>query len=195
MTKPHPHEASRRSDARSSVSVLGPVSARVRLEGFFRPAWMAGLCGGLAERRVSIDRAHATRAGDGSWLAELDISPPYGIDAARIPYVELADSERTDDSGELRLKSFQLDESPDHGGTLKLAFAAKDSLGLLGRMLGLLAMLGLFPVAMRIETHQGHARDVLWLSGLGRSLPSAQARQSLERVLSSGLHPLSRTAP
>ena len=179
--------ASLRDDARSSVIPLSALSARVRMEGYFKPTWMAGLCGGLSERHVSIERVHATRSADGAWHAELDVSPPSTLDLASVPYVELADADFRTELGALQLESFQLTESDDHDGSLRLSFEAPDSLGLLGRVLGMLAMMGLFPVAMQIETRGGRARDTLWLSGMGRAAPSGQARQNLERTLHSML--------
>lgn len=183
----HSHTQITRSDARFSVSTLSASSSRVRLEGYFKPAWMVGLCGGLSDRRVSIERAHATRTAEGGWHAELDVSPPSELDLESLPYIELTDSERSTDEGTLVLESFQLTGSPDHGGTLKLTFDAPDSLGLLGRVLGILAMMGLFPIELQIETRAGYAHDTLWLSGLGRAAPSPLAHQNLERMLTSKL--------
>jgi uncharacterized protein (TIGR02265 family) len=154
----------------------------LRLEGFFRPAWMAGLCAGLAERGVSIQRVEAT-AKDGWWHADLQLDPPPEVDPSQIPYAELIDITPELQASNLSIERYRLSDSPEHGGTLRLEIDARDSLGLLGQVLSFLAMLSLFPVAMRVETRDGRAYDRFWLSGVGRAAPTQQSRALLKRML------------
>jgi hypothetical protein len=170
----------------SELSPLGGGHYRVRLGGIFRPAWMATLGSGLAERRVSIDQVHAKRGHDGSWVAELSLVALEGAtDPRGISYVGLAGERAQIYTGgyTLELESYTLDESADYGGTLMLEFQAQDSLGLLGALLSSLAALGLFPIEMHIETREGRAHDCLWLCSTGASRPMPEAKRALERML------------
>ncbi|MFT3925003.1 MAG: hypothetical protein QM778_20880 [Myxococcales bacterium] len=176
----------REGAAWSELSPLGGGNYRVRLGGIFRPAWMATLGSGLAERRISIDTVHAKRGHDGSWVAELALVALEGASDPRgISYIGLAGERAQIYTGDytLELDRYSLFESPDYGGTLLLEFEALDSLGLLGAMLSSLAALGLFPIEMHIETHAARAHDFLWLCGTGASRPSPEAKQALERML------------
>lgn len=172
----------------SEVTPLGDGAYRVRLGGAFRPAWMATLCTSLSERRISIDRVHATRARDWSWLAELHVVALNAAhDPMTIPYVALAEADVAHEIAPLRLDRYELIESADHGGTLRLTLEAQDSLGLLGSLLSSLATLLLFPVELHIETRGGRAHDRLWLGGVGSSAPSGKAAEALRRLLASSL--------
>ncbi len=179
----------RDGSAWSELTPLGGDRFRVRLGGPFRPAWMATLGSGLAERRISIDHVHAKRAHDGSWVAELALIALEGSrDPRGISYIGLAGEGAQIYPGghTLELARYALLDSSDYGGTLMLEFEAQDSLGLLGAMLSSLATLGLFPIEMHIETHGGRARDNLWLCGAGGSRPTLEARRALDRMLRQG---------
>jgi hypothetical protein len=172
------------SKAWSEVTQTGDTSYRIRLEGPFGPAWIASLCAELADRQISIDRAHALRTSNQTWIAELSVDAlPGAEDPLDIPYVELAEAGAPDASDPLRLLSFQIEETPAHGGSLQLTVEANDSLGLLGSLLSQLAMLFLFPVEMHIETSEGRAHDVFWLCTVGGGV-GPRLRDSLARVLS-----------
>jgi hypothetical protein len=175
------------SKAWSEVSQTGDTSYRIRLEGPFGPAWIASLCAELADRQLSIDRAHALRTSNQTWVAELNVEALHGAaDPLEIPYVELAEAGAPDASDPLMLLKFEIEETPAHGGSLQLTVEAVDSLGLLGSLLSQLAMLFLFPVEMHIETSNGRAHDVFWLCTVGAS-PGPRLRDSLSRVLSRAL--------
>lgn len=181
-------QVARDGAAWSEVTPLGDGAFRIRIGGAFRPAWMATLCTSLSERRISIDRVHATRARDWSWLAELHVLALAGAhDPMTLPYVALADADVAHVPCPLRLDRYELIESGDHGGTLRLTLEAEDSLGLLGSLLTSLATLLLFPIEMHIETRGGRAHDCLWLGGVGTSGPSGRAEEALRRLLASSL--------
>lgn len=176
----------RDGSAWSELSPLGGGTYRVRLGGIFRPAWMATLGSGLAERRISIDQVHAKRGHDGSWVAELALLALEGASDPRgISFIGLAGERAQVYTGgyTLDLERYSLVDSSDYGGTLLLEFEAQDSLGLLGALLSSLAALGLFPIEMHIETHAGRAHDSLWLCGAGASRPLPEAKRALERML------------
>ncbi|MDB4989673.1 MAG: hypothetical protein JWN04_4851 [Myxococcaceae bacterium] len=169
----------------SEVTQTSAGAYRIRLEGSFGPSWIASLCAELADRQISIDRAHATRTINQTWVAELNVlALPGAEDPLAIAYVELAESGAPDASDPLKLHGYTIEETGAHGGTLKLTLEAEDSLGLLGSLLSQLAMLFLFPIEMHIETRDGRAQDSFWLGTVGASSPGPRVQQALHRVLS-----------
>lgn len=178
----------RNGGAWSEITALSEVAYRIRLGGMLSSTWMVGVCSGLARERVSIDRAHARRlAHDGSWIAELHVfTLPDAGDPRQFPLIDFADQEQIETAGPLSLEAYSLIDTTDHGGTLRLSFSAPDSVGLLASLLAAFASLSLVPVEMHIETHEGEARDCLWLASLGgrRTLkPSETDRRALDLLL------------
>lgn len=179
-------EPSVQSPAWSEVTRLSDGSFRVRLGGSFGQGWLASLCSGLAEQRISIERAHAIRTRNLSWIAEFTAVPLVGAaDPDHVPYLALAVTPVELDERPLRLTKFEIERCFD--GTLKLAFQARDTLGLLGALLAKLAGLGLYPVEMHIDTQTDLASDVLWLCTADADSPSEALRDALESALSSQL--------
>jgi hypothetical protein len=169
----------------SEVTALADDVFRIRLGGMLRSTWMVGVCNGLAREQLSIDRAHARRlTHDGTWIAELHvIAVPGASDPLQIRYVDLAETANIPGAGALLLDTYQLVESSDHGGTLRLTFSARDAVGLLGSLLAAFASLSLLPVEMHIETREQQARDCLWLASTGASKPSDGERRALDALL------------
>ena len=168
----------------SEVAQTGDAAFRIRLEGAFGPSWIASLCAELAGRRISIERAHALRTVNQTWIAELNVVTLQGAeDPLTIPYVELAEAGAPDARGPLTLRAYRIEETEAHGGTLQLTIEAEDRLGLLGSLLSQMAMLFLFPVEMHIETRGGRAHDEFWLASVGAASPSSRVRDSLDRLL------------
>jgi hypothetical protein len=155
----------------------------MRLGGFYGASWMAQLCCTLAEHKLSIERAHALRARNHSWMAELTVCALEGADDPyALPYARLSDAFR----GELRpleLDGFELEATHDHGGSLCLTIDAHDTLGLLGTLLSRAAELELYPIEMHIDTQKGLVHDRMWLGGQGGSLPSPESEALLREVL------------
>jgi len=104
-----------------------------------------------------------------------------------VPYVTLADADVVHEPSPLQLDRYELIESGDHGGALRLTLETDDSLGLLGSLLSSLATLLLFPLEVHIETRDGLAHDWLWLGGVGGSSPSGKAEEALRRLLAASL--------
>ena len=176
----------RRDEAWSEATVLGPDEFRVRLGGLFTGAWMARLSNRLAERDLSIDHIHARLTTDRLWIAELHlIRLVLTTDPLSLDYAALAEDDTEGPiSGKLLLDSYRLIESRDYGGTLMLTLEAEDSLGFLAALLGRLAQLELFPVELHIETRGGRAYDSLWLTGpAGGAPPSSHARDAVADLL------------
>jgi hypothetical protein len=174
----------RRGEAWSEATELAPSSFRVRLGGPFRGAWLANLSCRLAEQQISIDHVHARLTAEDIWIAELHLlgvglaEDPLGID-----YAALAEETDISTKPVFVIDTYRLLESRDYGGTLMLALEAPDSLGLLGSLLTRLALLGLVPVELHIETKAGRAYDSLWLCAAGGGPPTNDARDAVAQVL------------
>jgi hypothetical protein len=174
----------RRGEAWSEATELAPASFRVRLGGPFRGAWLAILSCRLAEEQISIDHVHARLTTDDIWIGELHLlSLAGGKDPLTIDYVALAEETDISTSPVFVIDSYRLLESRDYGGTLMLTLEAPDSLGLLGSLLTRLALLGLVPVELHIETKGGRAFDSLWLSPAGGGATNSDAYQAVAQVL------------
>ena len=169
----------------SEITALGDSSYRIRLGGLLRPTWMLGVCNGLAKSQISIDRAHARRlTHDASWIAELHVVALAGAsDPLQLPLIAFAESGSEGSAAPLSLRSYELIESTDHGGTLRLTFNAQDSVGLLGSLLLAFSSLELLPVEMHIETREDVACDCLWLATKGPGKPSAKDKAALDALL------------
>ncbi len=150
----------RRGEAWSEATELEPSSFRVRLGGPFRGAWLANLSCRLAEQQISIDHVHARLNAEYIWIAELHL---LGLGQAKDPlnidYVARAEEADISTRPVFAIETYRLLESRDYGGTLMLTLEARDSLGLLGSLLTRLALLGLVPVELHIETKAGRAYD------------------------------------
>ena len=174
----------RRGEAWWETTELARKSFRVRLGGPFRGAWLANLSCRLAERQISIDHVHARLTADSIWIAELHLlnlgtnDTPLAID-----YAALAEETNIRTEPVFVIDSYRLLESRDYEGSLMLALEAPDSVGLLGSLLIRLALLGLVPVELHIETKAGRAYDSLWLCAAGGGRPTSDARDAVAQVL------------
>jgi hypothetical protein len=178
--------SSAQTPAWSEVTKLSEDSFRVRLGGSFGQGWLASLCRGLAAQNISIERAHAMRTRNLSWIAEFTARSLAGAPLPEsVPYLMLAASPVAHEGQPLSLDRYELESCYD--GTLKLSFEAQDALGLLGTLLEKLAALGLYPVEMHIETQTQRALDMLWLSTADGGAPGDLLRAALERVLKQAL--------
>jgi len=180
----------RRNEAWSEATELSSSTFRVRLGGPFRGAWLANLCCRLAERQISIDHVHARLTADDIWIAELHV---LGQGALDLDYVAVAEETEINTKPAFFIDSYRLLESRDYGGTLMLTLEAPDSLGLLGSLLTRLALLGLVPVELHIETRAGRAFDSLWLCAAGGGPPPTDAPDAVAQVLDRSCRSASRS--
>jgi hypothetical protein len=176
---------SRDGAAWSEITALEAGKFRIRLGGLLRSAWMLGVCSGLAKNNVSIERAHARRiTHDKSWIAELHVvAMPGASDPLQLPLIAFAESGPAHGSAPLTLRTYELIESGDHGGTLRLTFHAQDSVGLLGSLLVAFSSLALLPVEMHIETRDAEACDCLWLATAAGGKPTSKDKAALDALL------------
>lgn len=174
----------RHGDAWSEATELAPATFRVRLGGPFEGAWLAHLSSRLAEQQVSIDQVHARLTSDQIWIAELHLfALDAGADPLAIDYSALAEETDIRTEPAFVVDTFCLLHSRDYGGSLMLTLEAPDSLGLLGSLLTRLALLGLVPVELHIETRFGRAYDSLWLSAAGGGHPTGDALDAVMQLL------------
>jgi hypothetical protein len=179
----------RRGEAWSETTELTQGNYRVRLGGPFRGAWLAHLSCRLAEQHISIDHVHARISGDQAWIAEMHLLRLHASDTDQDPlaidYPALAEETDIRTKPVFVIDSYRLLSSRAYGGSLMLTLEAPDSLGLLGSLLTRLALLGLVPVELHIETKDGRAYDSLWLCAAGGESPTPtdDARDAVAQVL------------
>ena len=174
----------RRGEAWSEATKLAAETFRVRVGGRFRGAWLAHLSCRLAEQQICIDYVHARLTADHIWIAELHlIAAQKAPDPLGIDYAVLAEEVVMSTLPVFVIDSYRLLESRDYGGTLMLTLQAPDSLGLLGSLLTRLALLGLVPVELHIETKAGRAYDSLWLHAADGAPPPQDARDAVCQLL------------
>lgn len=157
----------------------------LELAGSFLPGWSGSLANGLAQHGIGIVRGFARKLEGLRWEACFELEPtPCGDDPLVLDYRELAS--RPLQAGarlRVRLDGFELRTSAAHGGCIELRVEGADQVGFLGAMLKRFAFLALFPEAMAIDTTDGRVRDVFWLRGIGRTVPSDESRGALGRAL------------
>lgn len=147
------------------------------------PHWFAHVCSGLSDLGISVVTGHACRHDDGTWLAHVDVDvagavlPPESLDVAALA----APRPRPRDLAWLTLTSAQVNRRED--GLLVVEVTAGDELGLLGRLLRRVSMLGLEPVEVSAATRTGIAHDRLVLTGPGGGVPGGGLAVQLEQVL------------
>jgi hypothetical protein len=150
---------------------------------FTHPHWMAFLFSGLAASGVSIMSGRAMQNGNGIWEARLSLDftsvvvRPEGID-----YVSLALQKPTQtDAKAPRLTKFQISRRIDR--SLEVTLDGPDQIGFLGRVLGRMSLLMLFPIEIEITTVSGNIRDKVTVRGIGGAPPDESAKTSLETML------------
>lgn len=170
------------------VEELSPGLSRVELQGDLPLGWCGNLAAGLSQRGVSIVRGHAERQGTG-WNVVLEVQAEDGADPRAIDFHTLATKSVEESNGAPRLESFVL-TLPRRGAAVELTVRGPDRRGFLAAFLERLALLGLFPERISVETVHGMAADTFWLQAAGGQPPTERAidalREFLRGVTSSG---------
>jgi hypothetical protein len=153
--------------------------------GRFHPGWGGSLANGLAQHGVSIVRGFARKTEALRWRARFELEPTAGGDnPLALDYLDLASrplpSRRP---AEVSLDRYVLCSSAAHGGSVEVGVEGPDQVGFLGALLKRFAFLALFPEEMSVDTREGRVHDVFWLKGIGRTIPSDEARGGLGRIL------------
>jgi len=165
----------------------GDGLCNLQLWGRLRPSWSGSLAEGLADAGLSLVSGFARKIGPMRWLAEFELDcKEAGQDPLALDYLELvARTQASAGRTPIALHSYTVASSEKHGGSLYLEIGGSDRVGFLGSLLTGFAFLSLFPEEMKIATQAGAVHDRFFLTGTGRTVPPAQARQGLERWLRS----------
>jgi hypothetical protein len=157
--------------------------ARVELEGELPLGWLGNLASGLSRRGVSIVRGSAERQGKG-WHAVFEVVADESQTAhpKDLDFVAFALEEAPDSSGPVVLESFVLNV-PRRSAAIELTVRGRDRRGFLAALLERLALLGLFPERISVETVHGSAADTFWLQSLGGSTPTTGSLDALREFL------------
>jgi hypothetical protein len=155
------------------------------LGGRFHPGWSGSLANGLAQHGISIVRGFARKTEALRWQACFELEPRADGDSPlALDYLELASRPlparaRT----RLGLDRYELRASAARAGSIEVRVEGPDQVGFLGALLKRFAFLALFPEEMAIDTREGRVHDAFWLKGIGRTVPSDEARGALGRGL------------
>jgi hypothetical protein len=176
-------DAARVTGQASQTVELSQGTARVELTGELPLGWCGNLAGALSRRGVSILRGQAERAGAG-WTVSLDIIAEEGTDPSTLDFAALASEVSPEPNTPVRLESFVLNV-PRRGAAVELTVRGPDRRGFLAALLERLALLGLFPQRISVETVHGMAADTLWLHSVNGEPPAERSIDSLRTFLRS----------
>lgn len=165
----------------AKATVLDGGAARVELRGELPLGWCGNLAAGLSRRKVSITRGSADREGS-SWNAVFEVVSEAGPLPTDLDYAALALEETAEQGAAIRLESFVL-TTPRRGAAVELTVRAPDRTGFLAALLDRLALLGLFPGRISVETVHGSAVDTIWLHAVGGLAPTERSIDSLREFL------------
>jgi hypothetical protein len=101
-----------------------------------------------------------------------------------LDFVSFALEEADDGSEPVQLESFVLNV-PRRSSAIELTVRGRDRRGFLAALLERLALLGLFPERISVETVHGSAADTFWLHSLGGSAPTTRSVDALREFLRS----------
>lgn len=148
------------------------------------PHWLVFLLSGLAESGISLVSGRAQQTAL-DWNARLllDFSGAR-VSPQSLDYAMLAEH-RPVSAATLapQLTQFDIARRPD--GSLEVRVQGPDQIGFLGRFLGRLSLVMLFPVEIEIRTVMGQIHDRVVLRGIGGTAPDEAASGALKTFLHS----------
>lgn len=148
------------------------------------PHWLVFLLSGLAASTVSVVSGRATQSGL-DWEARLMLDfRSAEAEPASLNYAALAENKpNTPATASPRLTRYVLSRRAD--GSLEVQVEGPDQIGFLGRFLGRLSLIMLFPIEIEINTVLGQIHDRVVLRSIGGIAPDESAKTSLETLLKS----------
>ena len=176
---------------RTHMSLHATISAasgslhELQLSGrISHPHWMVCLLSGLSQSGVSVVSGRAQQTAL-EWDARLLLDfRTAKVQPHDLEYSALAERRpATPDMASPKLSRFELTRRVDGG--LEVQVHGPDQIGFLGRFLGRLSLVMLFPVEIEINTVLGQIRDRVVLRGIGGNAPDEHARASLNTLLHS----------
>jgi len=166
----------------AKATALDGHAARVELRGELPLGWCGNLAAGLSRRQVSITRGSADREGT-SWNAVFEVVSEAGPLPTDLDYAALALEESAERGAAIRLESFVLTTPRRGAAAVELTVRGPDRTGFLAALLDRLALLGLFPGRISVETVHGMAADTIWLHAVGGLAPTERSIESLREFL------------
>jgi hypothetical protein len=155
----------------------------VKLKGrFSHPHWVAFLFADLAEKQVSVVSGRAVQSQSQEWDTRLTLD--FGRSASlpsMLDYVLLAQRKPAIDMTIPRLSKFEIVRRRDEA--LEVRLEGPDQIGFLGRFLGRVSLLTLFPCDIEIATMANIMRDRIAFNGIGGQRPADEVQQLLQTML------------
>ena len=152
------------------------------MQGLFpHPHWMVFLLAGLSEKQISVVEGRAAQQITHIWDAHFQLDfRRSGVTPETIDYLALSTT-RTASATAPRLSTFELRRRPDRA--LEIIVQGPDQLGFLGKLLGEVSLLALYPTELEINTNGGQIKDRLVFRGIGGAVPSENIESSLQTLL------------
>lgn len=146
------------------------------------PHWLVFLLSGLAASNVSVISGRATQTAL-DWDARLVLDFRGALnEPSELDYSALAEKKPiTPTTASPRLTRHSVSRRAD--GNLEVNVEGPDQIGFLGRFLGRLSLIMLFPIEIEINTVLGKIHDRVVLCSIGGTAPDESAKTSLERLL------------
>ena len=148
------------------------------------PHWVVWLFSGLSHLKIDVVSGQITRTPSLSWDARLRLDFANSTTLPeRLDYIVMAQSKPAIvDLSPPQLNRFQITRR-ENG--LEVWLEGPDQSGFLGRLLGKLSLLMLFPAQITIATIAGRINDRVLLQGIGGSVPAPNSEASLNALLQS----------
>jgi hypothetical protein len=154
------------------------------MQGLFpHPHWMVFVLAGLSEKQVSVVEGRATQQITHIWDAHFQLDfRRSGLTPETIDYLALSTLKPASNlATRLQLSTFELRRRPDRA--LEIIVQGPDQLGFLGKLLGEVSLLALYPTELEINTISGQIKDRLVFRGIGGAAPSENIESSLQTLL------------
>jgi hypothetical protein len=167
----------------SSITPAHNGHYTLHMEGLFtHPHWVAFLFSSLAQRNISVVSGRASQNTAQVWDAGFELNFDQSAAAPDcLNYVELAHEGTLSGDKELpRLSSFNIAQHPKG---LEVRLNGPDQIGFLGRMLRRIALLGLFPTEIEIDTVSGAIHDRIVFRTIGGAKVSQSVQSQLQNLL------------
>lgn len=176
------------SSPNKNISIVQKEDDRyiLKINGSFKPGWLARLSMGLSELKINIISGRGERGHGLRWDAEFELSNPTHANLEGVDFEALIERETPKTNIEnLELSCFGF--KPDHASDNKVWVEVQgpDKLGFLQNILKTFALYSLFPSKLEVSTDRDQAIDRFLLTGIAGASPSKSALDGLEQTFQS----------
>lgn len=167
----------------STLSIASGSLHELQMHGrISHPHWLVFLLSGMAAANVSVISGRAVQTAL-EWDARLLLDfRRASIEPGGLDYSALAESKPSvPATASPKLSRYSISRRAD--GSLEVQVEGPDQIGFLGRFLGRLSLVMLFPTEIEINTVLGQIHDRVVLRSIGGITPDESAQASLDTLL------------